>query len=373
MFSNSQTEENKVTKAVFAEGSVCENIGKSAFEGCRGMSSVNIPASLKTIDDEAFYGCESITEITIPEDIVSIGYRAFSGCVNLQKLYFNATKCKDFSSGSTVFRNAGQKSATGLEVYIADNVKQIPDYFMYANHDTEFNNVVKVHFESGSRLLGISTGAFLECYNLAEIVWPTQLEIIESYAFSKCGMNDLVLPSCVEEIQGHAFEGCGNITELDLPSGLRIIGAYAFSDCVSVQKLTIKANTKEIGNRAFGYLFALTEIHYYAVNCNNVNKGTFVAAGKRTDGVRVSIYKSVRRVPNNLLAFEDSDYFNNISNVWFEKGSICEEVGKDAFSYCKTLTDVYLDRSIYDIINKAISFALCPAVSFFSHLFELLG
>ena len=41
-------------------------IGDCAFEGCCGLVSVILPASMEKIGDHAFYGCESLTEMEIP-------------------------------------------------------------------------------------------------------------------------------------------------------------------------------------------------------------------------------------------------------------------------------------------------------------------
>ena len=47
-------------------------ITANAFYGCKGLTSVTIPASIKSIGVSAFYGCNSLTSITIPESITTI-------------------------------------------------------------------------------------------------------------------------------------------------------------------------------------------------------------------------------------------------------------------------------------------------------------
>ena len=42
------------------------NIGKEAFEGCKGLTSITIPNSVTSIGKEAFYNCKGLTEVTIP-------------------------------------------------------------------------------------------------------------------------------------------------------------------------------------------------------------------------------------------------------------------------------------------------------------------
>lgn len=62
-------------------------IGNSAFSGCTGLTSVDIPSSVTYIGSYAFRGCTGLTSVTIPSSVTSIGNDAFSGCV-LRTLYW---------------------------------------------------------------------------------------------------------------------------------------------------------------------------------------------------------------------------------------------------------------------------------------------
>ena len=57
-------------------------IGEGAFSGS-SLTSLSIPASVTTINDFAFYRCEKITSVTIPESVTTIGKEAFAECVAL--------------------------------------------------------------------------------------------------------------------------------------------------------------------------------------------------------------------------------------------------------------------------------------------------
>ncbi|MDR2486284.1 MAG: leucine-rich repeat domain-containing protein, partial [Treponema sp.] len=58
-------------------------IKSAAFEGCTGLTSVNIPASVTEIGDAAFYGCTGLTSVSIPASVTVIGDEAFCGCTGL--------------------------------------------------------------------------------------------------------------------------------------------------------------------------------------------------------------------------------------------------------------------------------------------------
>ncbi len=59
------------------------SIGSSAFDGCKGLTSVTIPNSVTSIGSYAFYGCSGLTSVTIPNSVTSIGERAFYNCSGL--------------------------------------------------------------------------------------------------------------------------------------------------------------------------------------------------------------------------------------------------------------------------------------------------
>ena len=62
------------------------SIGRHAFEGCSGLTSITIPNSVTSIGWCAFYGCSSLTSITIPNGVTWIGGYAFYGCSSLKSI-----------------------------------------------------------------------------------------------------------------------------------------------------------------------------------------------------------------------------------------------------------------------------------------------
>ena len=54
-----------------------------AFEGCTGLTSINIPDSMTSIGEGAFYGCKSLSSIDIPNSVTDIWHCAFEYCTKL--------------------------------------------------------------------------------------------------------------------------------------------------------------------------------------------------------------------------------------------------------------------------------------------------
>ena len=84
-----QKGQNKET-VIIPEKAICcgylctvTSIGRGAFSGCSGMTSVKIPSSVTKIGWEAFSGCSGLTSVEIPTSVTEIGGGAFSGCSGL--------------------------------------------------------------------------------------------------------------------------------------------------------------------------------------------------------------------------------------------------------------------------------------------------
>ena len=69
-----------------------EWIGASAFSGCSGLTSLTLPSSITTISESAFSGCSGLTSLTLPSNITEIGEWAFSNCSGLASIYVYAEK-----------------------------------------------------------------------------------------------------------------------------------------------------------------------------------------------------------------------------------------------------------------------------------------
>ena len=67
-------------------------IGRFAFSGCTGLTSVTIPDGVTSIGDSAFDRCTALTSVTIPDSVTSIEWYAFDGCTGLTDVYYTGSK-----------------------------------------------------------------------------------------------------------------------------------------------------------------------------------------------------------------------------------------------------------------------------------------
>ena len=148
-------------------------IGRYAFSGCSGLTSLTLPAGITEIGEYAFCDCDGLTSLTLPAGITWISYGAFRGCSGLTSLTLPA----------------------GI---------------------TE-----------------ISSGAFRGCSGLTSLTLPAGITEIGSEAFRGCsGLTSLTLPAGITEIYNGTFYGCSGLTSLTLPDGITSIGSEAFFFCI---------------------------------------------------------------------------------------------------------------------------------------------
>lgn len=61
-------------------------INGNAFSGCDALTTVSLSTTLRSISTNAFYGCKALTSIYIPDSVYEIMQSAFEGCSNLESV-----------------------------------------------------------------------------------------------------------------------------------------------------------------------------------------------------------------------------------------------------------------------------------------------
>ena len=172
------------------------SIGASAFEGCRSLSSVNIPQKITSIGDHAFKGCKELTTARIEDrtTVLPLGKRLFDDTA-LQDLYIGAkiSYINEVSQEASPFC----ENKTLKNVVITDIEDHIYDFEFYNCSALETVTV-------GDGVESIGNWAFSGCYSLSEFVFGSNVSSIGEEAFSDC--------SGMTKITGRAVSPpvCGN-------------------------------------------------------------------------------------------------------------------------------------------------------------------
>ena len=145
-----------------------EYISEGLFKNS-SITQINLPDTVKIIDEKAFMGCDNLTYVKLPSSLEVIGEEAFKGCSLLGR------------------------------ITIPNNVKEI-----------------------GSE-------TFSNCKSLSNVILSSNITVIEEKLFENCSsLSNIEIPNGVTTIKSNAFYRCGNLKEVVIPSSVTCIEEKAF-------------------------------------------------------------------------------------------------------------------------------------------------
>lgn len=210
-------------------------IGEKSFNYCTGMQSIELSNNLEEIGSTALSDT-ALTSIELPESLKKIQNGAFSGCKSL------AGDLK-IPSNVTVIGNAAFVNDTALTgtLTIGNSVQTIGDS---AFSGCKFTGKLTIP----DSVISIGDNAFTN-NKFSEISLGRNLEKIGGSAFNTSGTytGQLNIPDSVKEIGKSAFNGMG-FTSIRLGKSVSSIADTAFQNCTSIHSLDISS----IGSADYG-------------------------------------------------------------------------------------------------------------------------
>ena len=135
------------------------SIGSAAFRDCTGLTSIDLPAGLTSIGSAAFWGCDGLTSIDLPDGLTSIGERAFSGCTGLTSI--------DLPAGLTIGNGAFPESVSAI-------IYRGGDYNVAALFSGQLDCIVAFDSLGGDDIHDASKGG-------CEVFWFTDADLPSRY------------------------------------------------------------------------------------------------------------------------------------------------------------------------------------------------
>ena len=398
----------KITSVEFAEGSICESIGDSAFYGCTVLTSVHItdieawcninftnssanpltyakklylngklitelviPDGVTAIPTYAFYYLSSITSVVIPDSVTTIGDSAFDGCTSLTSVnitdiaaWCNINFADYYANPICYAKKLYLNGKLITELVIPDGVTAIPMYAFY--YQSSITSVV-----IPDSVTSIGDRAFYGCSSLTS-VHITDIAAWCNINFTNSSANpllhakklylngklitELVIPDGVTAIPMYAFYYQSSITSVVIPDSVTTIGDYAFYGCESLMSVVIPDSVTTIGSDAFSGCSVLTSV----VIPDSVTKIGSYAFSECTSLTSVNITDiaawcniNFGNYSANPLYYAKNLYLNGELITELVIPDSVTEIGSSAFSGCSSLTSVEIGDSVTKIGNYA--------------------
>lgn len=254
-----------------------------------------ILAEIESLRPETFASCNTLRTVHLPNTLKDIGNACFNKCENLESINF------------------------------PDEITHLPPEM------------------------------FADCKKLKYVHLPQSLVSIKTDPwamgfFAYClGLEKVVLPPSLTDIQKGIFNGCTSLKEVTIPKGVTEIGSYAFNNCKNLQPLILPKDLQKIGDSAFANCYKMLNEDGYII----MNNMIFTY-----DGIETEI-----KIPDGVTHIYDFAFSGKekITKVHLPKS--IKFIGRSAFNNCYSLhtvtfedmknCDVHFDRwSIRDFMSN---------------------
>lgn len=337
---------NEVIIPSFYKGYAVDRLVGSSFNNCVEIVSVEIPDSVKSIEQGAFSGCSSLENITIPFVGAQAGVTSRDTC-QYPFGYIFGTVSYDGGVATTQYYYGYDTSRTTSTIYyIPSSLKSV----IFTGED-------------------ILYGAFYNCSGLTSITFGNSVRSIGDDAFSGCSgltsvcitdiakwcairfksftsnplyyahelylngelVKDLTIPNGVTSIGNYAFYNYSDLTGIVLPDSVTWVGSIAFSGC-NLIKITgpsdaVSTVAKQCDSKAIAEIV--------------ITSGTSIgdSAFSSCSGL-ISV-----TIPNSVTSIGKDAFYkcSGLTSVTIPDG--VTSIGSDAFMGCNKLQDI----SIADI------------------------
>ena len=241
------------------EGYPVTVIGNSAFNGCKYLSRVVLPDTVREIRFYAFFKCTSLTAIELPASLETIDNNALLYCSKLTELVLP----KNYSgfSGSIV-RDTG---ITAFQVEEGHGSYSTDENGVLFNKDktalVAYPPKRVGAYDVPEGVTEIGYGAFMKG-QISAVTLPNSLISIGEKAFAYTSISEISLPAGLRSIGIAAFEET-KLTEFEVPPLVTEIGNSTFYLCRSLQRVVFHSGVTSVGYYAFGDCTSLCEIVFY--------------------------------------------------------------------------------------------------------------
>ena len=311
--------------------------------------------NVTSIENNAFYGCKEMTSISLPNTIKEIYRYSFEGCDNLTSVHIS-----DLSAWCKIDYMGEPSSTNPLE---------------YAHH-LFLNGKEITELNIPSDITSIKKYAFSGAQYITKVTFPKNLTSIGREAFKYSGLTEVNIPDGVTELSFCTF-AYSNLIKASIPNSVTVIGEESFKNCVNLESIEIGTGLNKIKYNAFTGCEKLSSVYITDLEAWN-NHGQFFdspfkyGANLYLNGELVTeliipntittinnkIFENIPSItsvfiPNSVISIGDNAFYGctNLNSV--DISNSVTSIGSGAFSSCKNLVNVKIGSGIKTIGNYA--------------------
>ena len=262
---------------------------------------------------------------------------------------------------------------------------QFGKYKVHTIEKEAFRRLKKIrHVTIADGIVEIKSDAFTGCSNLQSVYLGNTLEIIGSYAFYNCKIEQIQLPNSLRIIHESAFNE-NYISTIQIPANVEQIQGNPFCSYLyresKLANISIDNSNKKYYCPLNGNIIIDRNNKSVVIGCNN----SIIPSGIKTIGDHAfagctmksfEIPEGVERIGkgafwcckslNNLtfpstIKFIEEHAFGHLAITSIVFPDNTKEIGWDSFGYCKNLRSVFIPATIEQIGDHP--FGDCPNLS----------
>lgn len=371
---------NGVDYAVVAVGNA------NYYNSQDSLQVVNLPSSIRRIENNAFRNYRSVAELTLPENVEYIGESAFAYMSSLRELRMLSKQVPVLGGSSNLtdqkvtvripdgcfhaYRIANNWTNCLLvpetPVEISVDIANPGELGLLVLDEAGYLQEVNILHLSGE-LNSDDWNNLKEMSNLIELDMAGVLnKSIANYQFNgKWGIQKVVLPQGLTSIGYDAFANT-NISEITFPATLQTIRGYAFENCRKLQEVVLSESLTQLENGVFQNCSNLkkvvvpngiTTIPYLSFNgCNSLSE---VVLPNTLEVIGSSAFQNCNalqriELPSSLTTIQDAAFRNCNLDTLAIPGSV-QEIAGNAFYNNRNLKQVTLNEGLLTLQNGAFS------------------
>lgn len=349
---------NALTTVTFAEGSQLKSIGSNAFWGSEHLypkfKEIKIPDSVETIGNGAFRHCQNLERITLPSALQTLSNGTFYGCAALSEVTFPASLKTIEKSAFGYCRNLSEvklpASLTTIQSYVFNGCSALKTVF-YDGSLAQWNHITAnkdADNDADKDVLGYS------CPSLVTGDYTAQFISVKDDPFAYPPPKTVTITKYT-----------GTESTVILPSKISSwpvtkIGEDAFQDNTTITSVTIPASVTEIGSNAFAGCTNLTSVNY-AGDWSNLT----IQSGNPAvqDAANAPLFDFEFTPDNTAVIVTNYKYNGAAADVTIPsryKGKPVTTIGHAAF-FNSAVTSVTIPDSVTSISDEA--FINCPKLT----------